>query len=74
MGRKKVKIIRDWIRNYIQSGIVNALMKHFKVPPAISNAINLAMNLDQLSIVQSAISQLGTWKYISYAVWFLLFA
>jgi hypothetical protein len=49
-------------------------MEYMKLPPAISNAINLAMNLDQLSIVQSAIAQLGTWKYITYAVWFLFLA
>jgi hypothetical protein len=49
-------------------------MKHLRVPPAISSAINLAMNLDQLAIVQSAIGQLGSWKYITYAVWFLFFA
>lgn len=74
LAGKKGEVIRNWIENYIQSGIINSFVRHMNVPEPFANAIYLATNLDQLSIVQFGISKLGLYKWIAYCVYFLFFA
>lgn len=74
MVGKKVKIIRDLIQNYIQSGIVDSIVKYMRVPEPLSTAIHLALNLDQISVVQMAVGKLGLYKWIAYCVYILFLA
>lgn len=74
LGCKKIEVIRNWIQNYIQSGIINSFVRYMNIPEPVANAIYLATNLDQLSIVQFGISKLGLYKWIAYCVYFIFFA
>jgi hypothetical protein len=74
LATKKIGVIRNWISNYIQSGIIDAIVHCFNVPMPIRNAIYLATNLDQLAIVQWSIGQLGLYKWAAYCIYFLFLA
>jgi hypothetical protein len=74
LAPKKIGVIRNWIQNYIQSGIIDTVMNYYRIPKPIRTAIHLATNLDQLSVVQWTIGKLGLYKWIAYCVYFLFFA
>jgi hypothetical protein len=74
LAPKKIGVIRNWIQNYIQSGIIDSFMHYLHVPLPIRNAVYLATNLDQLAVVQWTIAKLGLWKWAAYCVYFLFLA
>jgi hypothetical protein len=74
MDEKKTSVIRNWISNYVQGGIIDGFIKKMNLPRPIYTALTVACNLDKLSIVQYTIAQLGIYKWAAYCVYFLFFA
>jgi hypothetical protein len=74
LGKKKGKIIREFISNWIQSKIINGIITRMNLPSEVVFAINVMTNLDKISIIQSLISQIGIYKYIFYVLYFGLIA
>lgn len=74
MGLKKIEVIRNWILNYVQSGMINTCMRYMKVERPAANIIYIATNLDKISIVQLAIGKLGLYKWMAYCIYFVFFA
>lgn len=60
--------------NYIQSSVITELVARANLPKAMSSAITLAFNLDKLSFIQWASAQMGAYKFLVYAVYFLFLA
>jgi hypothetical protein len=67
-------VIIDIIKNYLQSSIINEAIKIANLPRNMALAINVMMNLDQISIVQWGLAQLGVYKFWCYAIWFVFLA
>ena len=74
MVQKKIRIIRNWILNYIQSATINEIVKHMPVGRNVVMAVNILTNLDQLSVIQYAILKMGIYKFWAYAIYFLFLA
>lgn len=74
MVQKKTRVIRNWILNYVQGSILDSFMKKMHIPRPVYTALTIATNLDQLSIVQFALSKLGLYKWVAYCVYLIFFA
>lgn len=74
LDQKKVKVIRDWIINWIQTRFINGVMKEMNVPRDVMFIVNIANNLDKIGFIQTAINQLGVYKFVAYLVYFAFIA
>ena len=74
MGEKKGIVIYNIIMNYLQTKFINEFLARSNLPKNIVMVVSTLNNLDQLSIIQFIISQLGIYKFYAYLCWFLVFA
>jgi hypothetical protein len=58
----------------VQGGIIDSFLQKMNLPRPVYTVITVACNLDQISIVQFAISKMGLYKWIAYCVYLLFFA
>lgn len=49
-------------------------MEKSPFPSSVITAVRLATNLDQISIVQFALTKMGIWKFWAYAIYFIFLA
>lgn len=62
------------IKNYLQSSLVNEAIKIANLPSNLAFFIGVVTNLDQISVIQWILGQMGAYKYLAWGVWFLVFA
>jgi hypothetical protein len=70
LDKKKGKIIKDLVLNWIQTKIINGFLTQINAPKEVIFAVNILTNLDQISIIQAILAKMGAYKFILYVMYF----
>lgn len=74
MVKIKILIIRNTIENYIQNTAINYAVKRANLPETIVTFIGVITNIDKISIIQYVLGLMGSYKYLAFGIWLIIFA